>query len=262
MNCPAVILGSAFTDKINDVFQLKPQCVKTRWGSQTLYFGKNSNNDNVLVLYRHGLPHKYLPNQINYRAMIDSLKINGCTSLLVTSSVGVINNNLPLFKPLLLTDILMLDNKLPDGTPCTFFTEPSSSQGHLVLNEGLFSKELSSQIKQCSDSIFSKFDIVFSYNGGPRTKTTAENKFLKKMGIDVNSMTLAPEVVLANEAMIPCVGLGIGHKYSGKSSKNPLSHDAVSLTLENSKLAMEDIVIKFLENSVPVEFRNILYKFE
>ena len=53
------------------------------------------------------------------------------------------------------------------------------------------------------------------------------------MGADVNSMTLAPEVILASELLIPCSGLVVGHKYSENSAEN------------NKKIIINVIVIQF-----------------
>ncbi len=262
MNSPAVILGCAFKDTLCDTFNLFPEKIKTKWGLQTVYSSKLETDRTVHVIFRHGVPHKLLPHQINYRAMIESLKIIGCNSLLVTSSVGILNNELPLFTPLLLTDLLMLDNRLPDGSACTMFPDPVPEQGHLVINEGLFSKELSCQIAKYSNNIIKDRNIIFSYNGGPRTKTSAENQFLKKMGLDVNSMTLAPEVILANELLITCSGLVVGHKYSGSSSKDTFNEDSLSLTLDNSRESMENIIVKYLKLVTPIENKNMLYQFE
>ena len=49
--------------------------------------------------------------------------------------------------------------------------------------------------------------VVFGYAPGPRTKTAAENAMWARLGADVASMTLAPEIVLANELEIPCAAL-------------------------------------------------------
>ncbi len=258
---PAVILGSAFNNVMKEEFNLVEEIIETKWGNQIVFSSTLSPERKIYIIHRHGVPHKLLPNQINYRAEIEALKILGCNSLLVTSSVGVINHDLPLFTPLLLSDIIMLDNRLPDGSTCTMFTEPSDDQGHLVLNEGLFSKELSKQITEFSENIVGDKNIVFSYIGGPRTKTSAENSFLHKMGVDVNSMSLSPEIILANEYKISCCGLVVGHKYSGLSKKNTNDKNNLSLTLENSKKNMENLIVNFLRNIKIVKFKNMIYCF-
>jgi purine nucleoside phosphorylase len=74
------------------------------------------------------------------------------------------------------------------------FTEPSSKQGHLVVTEGLFSKELNQQIHRLAGDLIhaAKQQIVFAYVAGPRTKTPSENKIWHELGAKVNTMTQAP----------------------------------------------------------------------
>ena len=118
----AVILGSAFQDSIPRALELEKIEIQTEWGNQTLFQAKNCRRP-AYLLFRHGLPHQMLPNQVNYRAQTRALKQMDCGALMVTSSVGVLDPDLPLFKPMLLTDLLMLENRLPDG----------SAHSHLLL---------------------------------------------------------------------------------------------------------------------------------
>lgn len=262
MKSVAVILGSAFQDSLPQALNLERIEIQTDWGKQPLYRAKNFQRP-AYLLFRHGLPHRLLPNQINYRSQAQALKQADCGALLITSSVGVMDSDLPLFIPMLLTDLMMLDNRLPDGSTCTMFTEPSSKQGHLVLTEGLFSKELNQQIHWLAEDLIhvAKQPIVFAYVAGPRTKTTAENIIWHELGARVNSMTLAPEVILANELEIPCTGLVVGHKYSTPHINNIAGPKTMSDSLESSKDAMETLVLRFLENGKPVSFGNQIYRF-
>ena len=258
----AVILGSAFQDSMPQALNLERIEIQTAWGVQALYHAKDLQRP-AYLLFRHGLPHRLLPNQINYRSQAQALKQVDCGALLVTSSVGVMDSNLPLFKPMLLTDLMMLDNRLPDGSTCTMFTEPTSEQGHLVVTQGLFSGELNQQIHRLAgDRIHAaRQPIVFAYVPGPRTKTVAENNIWHKLGAQVNSMTLAPEVILANELEIPCTGLVVGHKYSTPEIKNIDDQKSMSDSLESSKEAMEALILRFLTEGEPVSFGNRIYRF-
>ncbi len=262
MKSVAVILGSAFQDTIPQALNLARIEIQTDWGMQALYRVKNYQRP-AYLLFRHGLPHQLLPNQINYRAQAQALKQVDCGALLATSSVGVMDSDLPLFKPMLLTDLMMLDNRLPDGSTCTMFTEPSLEQGHLVVTGGLFSEELNRQIRKLAGNRIhvSEQQIVFAYVAGPRTKTPAEDKIWHELGAQVNSMTLAPEVILANELNIPCAGLVVGHKYSAADIKNSADPISMSASLVSSKDAMETVVLRFLEKGESVSFGNQIYRF-
>lgn len=261
----AAILGSAFADSLPGELDLESEEIETKWGVQTVYRVVGLEPE-AHVLFRHGLPHRLLPNQINYRAQAAALEQVGCGALLVTSSVGVLDADVPLYRSLLVEDLVMLDNRLPDGTACTMFTDPEGSrdeQGHLLLDDGLLSTELSRQVRTLASEERASIvdDVVFAYAQGPRSKTAAENRVWPQLGAQVNSMTLAPEVVLANELGIPCAGLVVGHKYS-LPDRDPPERETLSSTLKRSRDEQERIVRAFLERGEPVDFPNSIYRFE
>ncbi len=261
------ILGSAFDfDSAGAAgLRFEPQDIATERGVQRVHYVRGLSRP-AAVIFRHGQPHTVLPNQINYRALALALRELGCRSLLVSSSVGVMDGKLPLFRPLLLDDILMPDNRLPDGSACTLFDEPTPGQGHLVLEEGLFSRALTEQLAQicAARSLPVTRDVIFAYVGGPRTKTRAENRYWAAAGAQVNSMTLAPEVVLAAELEIPCVGFCVGHKYSAGARPARDDHAPpvdLSESLVLSRGAQERIIFDFLEQATPVAPGNRIYRF-
>jgi 5'-methylthioadenosine phosphorylase len=259
----AVILGSAYHKPELAGLKLTPEYISTKFGQVELF--KYSNNGKEgWVLFRHGSPHRFLPNQIPYRAHAAALKEVACDSLLVTSSVGVLDRSLPLDRPILLNDIIMLDNRLPDGTACSMFLEPVEGQGHLILHEGLFSKGLSEQLISLIRERVSEepCSAVFAYVMGPRLKTPAENEVWTKLGGQVNSMTVAPEVVLANELEIPVAGLVIGHKYSIPYLRERLDQSSIDNALNTAQERLGHIVVDFLEQAYPVEFKNAIYRYE
>ncbi len=258
----AVILGSAYQD-LPGRMELEERSISTEYGDQPVYQYDRSDRPAYLI-FRHGLPHRLLPNQIPYRRQAAALRELGCGALMVTSSVGVLVKEVPLFRPMVLDDLIMLENRLPDGSACTMFEEPSEEHGHLVFNEGPFSRALSDQIKQLGqDEITTREEsLVFAYVGGPRGKTSAENRMWPRLGAHVNSMTLAPEVILANECEIPAAGLVVGHKYSIPDRDNPKNEESVTASLEHSREAMERIIERFLSSAGPVRFQNQIYRFE
>lgn len=251
----AVIVGSAFRDP-NALGPIEPLDVLTPAGSVRLY--RHLDTDGLL-LFRHGLPHRWLPHQVPYRAHALALQALGCHALLVTSSVGVLDPQLPLYQPHLLADLLMLDNRLPDGSACTIWPEPTKGQGHLVVREGLFSPTLSTWLQGRADLPGQR--LTFLYVGGPRTKTRAENRMAATLGAEVNSMSLGPEIVLANELEIPCAGLVIGHKYSVPGGITP-DRAGIAGSLEQAMQATAQVVRTFLAEAPAVAFGNVLYRFD
>lgn len=260
----AAILGSAFADSLPGELDLEPEAIETEWGEQTLYRMREVERP-AYVLFRHDLPHRLLPNQINYRAQAAALRAVDCGALLVTSSVGVLDADVPLYRPLLVDDLIMLDNRLPDGSACTMFTDPEGFQdehGHLILDDSLFATALTEQVRDLAAGVRASVadDVTFAYVQGPRSKTAAENRAWPRLGAQVNSMTLGPEVVLANELEIPCAGLVVGHKYS-IPDRDPPAEAALSTTLDRARQEQERIVAAFLREGEPVDFPNTIYRF-
>lgn len=255
-----VIVGSSFSEGFSEELGLVAERVETAEGATTLH--RTTRGRAAWCLFRHGLPHQLLPQHIPWRANALALKQVGVRTLLVTSSVGVLDAQLPLYRPLLVSDLLMLENRLPDGTLCTIYKEPAKGQGHLVLEEGLFSRELDAQVRRLADGAGVPLgpSVTFGYAAGPRTKTPAENAAWARLGAQVNSMTLGPEVVLANELELPCSGLVVGHKYSlPRNEPSPETSIAESLVLARTQL--ERLVGAFLDRGEPVAFKNSMFRF-
>ena len=262
MNAVAVILGSAF-DSANLAGQpLEPVRFDTPFGEATLHRYPRADRP-AWVLFRHGAPHAYLPNQIPYQAQAAALHSVGCGALLVTSSVGLLRPELPVDQPLLVADLIMMDNRLPDGSACTMFPEPAARQGHLVLDEGICSVALSEQVAAlCSKAGWPiGAEVVFAYVAGPRTKTAAENRLWPLLGADVNSMTVGPELVLAGDLEIPATALVIGHKHSVPGVRERLGRPSMRASLEVARERFESLCGAFLDRAEPVPFRNRIYRY-
>ncbi len=249
-----VILGSAF-DQGEPFGPLDAVAVPTRRGPVTLHRRPGQPG---WLLFRHGRPHTALPHQVDYRAQALALREVGCHALLITSSVGVLDPALPLYEPLLAGDLLMLDNRLPDGSACTLFDGDQPGPGHLLVQGGLFDAALSGWLRQ---RLGLRAEApTFLYVGGPRTKTAAENRLAARLGAQVNSMTVGPEVVLANELEIPVAALLVGHKYSLPDAPGPPS-EGVAASLERSRAATVRAVEVFLNEAPAFVFGNTIYRF-
>lgn len=248
----AVVLGSAFSEG-EAVGPLVAESVQTRFGPVQLH--RHTETGGV-VLFRHGRPHRLLPHQIPWRAHALALAEVGVRALLVTSSVGAPDPSVPLYVPHLAGDLVMLDNRLPDGSPCTVWPQPHPDQGHLVVRDGLFSGAL-------GDWLTDRFGLperrlVFGYVPGPRTKTAAENRLVAQMGVEVNSMSVGPEVVLAAELEIPTAALLVAHKASGDGGPGAA---AVAESLVRSREATIRIARGFLADTPAVAPGNLVYRF-
>ena len=101
--------------------------------------------------------------------------------------------------------------------------------------------------------------VCFAGQLGPRTKTAAESEALRRLGCQVNSMTLAPEVVLAAELGLATLPVVVGHKRSGASAAR-LAADEVAGSLEAGKAALVALVVAFSTSVLPVPSGNLVYR--
>jgi 5'-methylthioadenosine phosphorylase len=272
----AVILGSAFDLRIPERLGMERRSLDTPFGPQEFFEGRTEGGERAIVIHRHGFPHRLLPHRVNFRAQIWALRARGCGALVLNSSVGVLDAEVPTLVPLLATDLLMPENRLPDGSLCTLFTEealaadPSlaAAEGHLVLTDGIFSRPLGDALRRLDAELRGPAatlhrgpdPLVFVYAPGPRTKTPAENRFWAALGGQVNSMSVGPEAVLAAEVRIPCAALVVGHKRS-RGTEPPPGREALARSLEEARAATEELLLAFLREGSPVEAGNLVYRF-
>jgi purine nucleoside phosphorylase len=259
MPAVAAIVGSAFASACP--WPLEPIGIATAHGPWTLHRVRRGSRE-AFVSFRHGHPHTFLPHQIPWRAQAAALAEVGVGALLVTSSAGVLDPALPLHAPIVVGDLLMLDNRLPDGTACTMWPEPHPEHGHLVYDEGPLSERLLAQLRPLWEANGPLAGpAVFGWQLGPRIKTAAENRMWRQLGAQVDSMTLAPEVVLANELGIATVAVVVGHKHSGPDAP-ALSDDAsVDASLRAGRDPLLAVIDTFLHHAEPTLPGNALYRF-
>lgn len=255
------VLGSAYAKQPWQGVTFEALRVPTPFGPARVHRAHLGAQRTVLVVYRHGVPHALLPNQINFRANAWALHALGAQACVLTSSVGVLDAGVPLNQPLLVEDLLMPDHRLPDGSLCTMWPEPTPGQGHLVLQDGLFSTELGAQALEVSGLGASTRRVVFAYVPGPRTKSAAENAYWAALGAQVNSMSVGPEVVLANELETPTIALVSGHKVSRQRASHPGSTQEVAASLDQARQTMHAAIEALMYGLEPVAFGNTIYRF-
>lgn len=248
----AVVLGSAFADG-DGLGPLTPLRIDTAEGPVILHRHEETGG---VVLFRHGRPHRWLPHQIPWRAHARALGALDVRALLLTSSVGVLDETVPCFVPHLAGDLFQPDNRLPDGSPCTLWPTPAPDHAHLVVDGGLFDPALGDWLTAACDLPARR--LRFAHVPGPRTKTALENAVLRGMGLEVNSMSVGPEVILANELGIPTAALLVGHKASGDGGPGDA---AITASLDASRAATVACVRTFLARAPTVPFGNRLYRF-
>ena len=193
--------------------------------SSPLICGKLSRQE-IVILSRHGRDHTISPSAVNNRANIFALKEAGCTHILTTTACGSLREEIRR------GDIVIPDQFI-DFTrhrTITFFDEfEPGKMGHTPMADP-FDKDLRSLMISTAGSIGLKIHekgTVITIEG-PRFSTRAESNLFRMWGADLINMSIAPEVILANELKIPYATIAMSTDYdSWKTDENPVTWEEV-----------------------------------
>src|SRR3954462_2345631 len=148
----------------------------------------------VAFLARHGVGHRILPSELNFRANIFGFKTLGVERILSASAVGSLKEQ---YRPL---DILVPDQFFDrtKGRISTFF-----GRG-IVAHVGFahpICGDLASVAADCAQQVGARVHRGGTYVNmeGPQFSTLAESKLYRQWGMDVIGMTNLQEAKLARE---------------------------------------------------------------
>ncbi len=159
----------------------------------------------VLHISRHGAGHPRLSNHVTHRANIAALKALGASGVLAVTVCGAVDPGVELGSLVCFDDLHFLANRLPDGSLCTFFTEPGARErGHWIY-EGPFSSGLRGALLAGASEagVAVRDGGCYGHVDGPRFNTRAEIRGLAACGVTAVSQTAGPETVLCGEAELP-----------------------------------------------------------
>jgi len=180
----------------------------------------------VVIISRHGKDHTITPAGVNNRANLSALQQEGCTHIISTTACGSLREEIRR------GDIVIPDQFI-DFTrhrTITFYDEfEPGKMGHTQMadpfDEGL-RKLLIKTAKELSLSIHEKGTVITIE--GPRFSTRAESNLFRQWGADVINMSVAPEVILANELGIPYATVAMSTDYDAwKADEKPVTWEEV-----------------------------------
>ncbi|MBD3311236.1 MAG: S-methyl-5'-thioadenosine phosphorylase [Candidatus Magasanikbacteria bacterium] len=217
--------------------------IKTQYGkpSSSLKIGKINNVD-VVMLSRHGSGHTITPSGVNYRANIYALKLLGCTHIISTTAVGSLRTKIQR------GDIVILDQfiDLTRFRTITFFDRFKPHKAKHTPMSQPFSPSLRNFLIETTQELGIKFHdkgTVITIEG-PRFSTKAESLMFRQWGADVINMSIAPEVILANEIGIPYASIAMSTDYDcWKEGEDPVSWEAIVDIFEKNVEKVKKILI-------------------
>src|SRR4249920_152169 len=189
----------------------------------------------VAFLARHGIGHRLLPSELNFRANIYGFKVLGVERILSASAVGSLKEE---YRPL---DIVVPDQFFDrtKGRISTFF-------GRGIVAHVGFAHPICSDVAgvaaDCAAAVGARVHRGGTYVNmeGPQFSTLAESRLYRQWGMDVIGMTNLQEAKLAREAEICYTTLALVTDYD---SWHP-DHDSVTVDL---------IIGNLLQNAVTAQ---------
>ena len=176
----------------------------------------------VAFLSRHGVGHRLMPSELNFRANIYGFKVLGVERILSASAVGSLKEE---YRPL---DILVPDQFFDrtKGRISTFFGR--GIVAHVGFAHPLCG-DLSTIMAEAAASVGARVHSGGTYVNmeGPQFSTLAESRLYRSWGMDVIGMTNLQEAKLAREAEICYATLALITDYDGWHP----DHDSVTVDL-------------------------------
>lgn len=243
-----LITGSGFYDFGLDK---KTKIVSTEYGKVSIDF-ISINGKEVAHISRHGKNHEILSSMVNHKANIMAMSKIGVKLIISTTVCGIVNEKLELGKLLLFDDLFFLDNRLPNGELCTFFTKVGGSRGHYIFSNP-FNEEILNKINADSK-------VTYGHVNGPRFNSKSEIKFIKNYA-DAISQTCGPEAILSGELKISYVLLGFGVDYANGVKPKPTPMEELQKNMGNSKTIFKEAIEKILSSNLP-KFQGFVYRFD
>jgi 5'-methylthioadenosine phosphorylase len=217
-----IIGGSGLYD-MAELLEREERVVKTPFGDPSgPYVVGTLRGRRVAFLARHGVGHRLMPSELNFRANIYGFKALGVQRLLSASAVGSLKHE---FKPL---DILVPDQFFDrtKGRISTFFG--NGLVVHIAFAHPVCA-DLSAVAADAAESVGATVHRGGTYVNmeGPQFSTLAESKLYRSWGMDVIGMTNLQEAKLAREAEMCYATLALVTDYD---SWHP-DHDSVTVDL-------------------------------
>jgi purine nucleoside phosphorylase len=187
----------------------------------------------ALHISRHGAGHVRLSNHVTHRANIWALKELGATAVIGCTACGGVDPTLELGSLVVFDDLHFISNRLPDGSLCTFFTDPGDPRrGHWILHGGPYSVEVRDALIGAAEAVGRPARASGTYGqvDGPRFNTPSEIAQLAACGVTAVSQTGGPETVLCGELELPFALIGFVTDYANEAT--PGEPTPVSMLIE------------------------------
>jgi 5'-methylthioadenosine phosphorylase len=198
MSIPIGIIGGSGLYDMAELTEREERTVETPFGEPSApYVMATLRGKRVAFLARHGIGHRLLPSELNFRANIYGFKTLGVEYILSASAVGSLKEE---YRPL---DLVIPDQFLDRtrGRISTFF-------GRGLVAHVAFAHPFCGPLSEIAFHAATGVGATVHKGGtyvcmeGPQFSTLAESRLYRSWGMDIIGMTNLQEAKLAREAEI------------------------------------------------------------
>src|SRR5215218_10222267 len=234
----------------------EPQMVDSMWGETLVTRGTLAGAE-LLHISRHEEGHVRLSNHVTHRANIAALRKLGATGAIAVTVCGAVDPSVELGSLICFDDLHFLSNRLPDGSLCTFFSQPGAPErGHWIY-EGPFSPDLRAALLAggAQAHVTVRDGGCYGMVDGPRFNTRAEIRGLAACGVTAVSQTAGPETVLCGELELPYALMGFATDYANGVQPEPTPVEDLIRLMGESTARFSTVLAHALPNLDPAALK-------
>ncbi len=201
-------------------------------------------------------------NHVDHRANISALLDAGVDGLISTTVCGAVDRTVKLGSIIVFEDLYFPSNRLPDGSLCTWFSQPGGAgRGHWIFDRP-FSTELRVALIEAAQAIgVIQSTGCYGHVDGPRFNTRSEIAALATFGVTAVSQTAGPEVVLAGEAGLPMALVGYATDYANGVSDQAESIEALLARIGESTGGFSALVLALMSRLERLGPSGVVHRF-
>jgi 5'-methylthioadenosine phosphorylase len=244
----AIIGGTGLT-QLDNLNITKRVIVRTPYGepSQPLIFGEIGGRE-VIFLARHGNGHTIPPHEVNYRANISALHLQGVTEIAAIATVGGIHPDLGPGTIAIPHQIIDYTN----GRKNTFHDGVELPVKHIDFTNP-YCQTLREKWMSAAAAVGEPLidHGVYATTQGPRLETAAEIDRLERDGATMVGMTGMPEAALARELGISyAAACPVANHAAGRgTSSNGIQYEEVMFQLNLTMIKVRNIIAQLVKQN-------------
>lgn len=203
------IISGSGSDQWPGLDDAAPQRLQTCYGTVEATTGTVAGVE-VVHVARHGAGHQRLSNHVEHKANLAALRDAGVAVVVSLTVCGALDPTIEAGSLIAFDDLYFPGNRLPDGTPCTWYDTPGEAgRGHWIFDRPM-SEPLRRALVTAARTVGATVvdGGCYGHVDGPRFNSRAEIAALRAAGVSAVSQTAGPEIVLAGEAELPLAVLG------------------------------------------------------